>query len=62
MTREQWKLLKNIANSLDDMIQMTVDFPSNHPDDKVPILDLKAWIDDDKQIAQLKFNFQLSNA
>ena len=29
------------------MIQMTTEVPSNHPDKKVPMLDMKVWVDDE---------------
>ena len=38
-------LVKDIANSVDDMIKMTIDTPSKHEDNKVPMLDLKVWIE-----------------
>ena len=34
-------VVKDIANSVHPMIQMEEDFPSNHDDGKLPILDLK---------------------
>ena len=40
------KVVKDIANSIDPMIQMTIDVPSKHEDHKVPMLDVKAWLDE----------------
>ena len=37
--------IREIANSVHPMIQMEEDFPSAHNDGKLPILDLKCWID-----------------
>jgi hypothetical protein len=36
---------KDIANSVHPMIQMEEDYPSNHSNGKLPILDLKCSID-----------------
>ena len=40
------EVVKTVANSIDDMIQMTVDFPSKYEDDKVPMLDVKVWLNE----------------
>ena len=40
-------VIKDVANSIHPMIQMEEDFPSNHEDYKIPILDLKCWMDED---------------
>ena len=37
-------VIKDIANSIDNMIQMTVDYPTKNVDMKVPMLDVKVWI------------------
>jgi hypothetical protein len=37
-----FKVLQDIANSIN--IQMTVDVPGNHPDNRMPVLDLKVWV------------------
>ena len=39
-------VIKDVANSIHPMIQMEEDFPSNHEDDKIPILDLECWMDE----------------
>ena len=44
------KIIKDIANDVDSMIQMTIDVPSRHDDKKLPVLDLKVWLSDDEQI------------
>ena len=35
-----------MANSIEKDIQLTVDTPSNHRDKKLPVLDLKMWVED----------------
>ena len=39
------KLLQTIANTIHASIRMTIDYPSKYRDKKVPMLDLKLWID-----------------
>ena len=36
-------LIQSVANSIHHSIRHTIDFPSNHEDRKVPMLDLKMW-------------------
>ena len=40
------EVIKDIANSVDPMIKMTIDFPSKHEDKKVPMLDVKVWLEE----------------
>ena len=40
------EIVKEVANSIDDMIKMTIDFPSNYEDNKVPMLDVKVWVNE----------------
>ena len=42
-------LIKKIANEVHPMIKFTVDAPSNHDDNKMPVLDLKVWLDNANQ-------------
>ena len=37
--------LRFIANSITEMFQLEEDYPSNHHDGHVPILDLKVWVE-----------------
>ena len=39
------EVIRDIANDVDDMIKFTVDVPSNHPDKKMPVLDLQVWLE-----------------
>ena len=36
-----------IANDIHSSIQLEIDVPSNHNDGKMPILDLKVWLEED---------------
>ena len=38
-------LIKQIGNDIHPSIQLEVDYPSKHQDGKLPILDLKVWIE-----------------
>ena len=38
-----------VANSINKMIEMTTDFPSNNIDMKVPMLYMRVWIDKESQ-------------
>ena len=40
------KVIRDIANSIDDMIVMTADVPTNHGKNRVPMLDVEVWIDE----------------
>ena len=42
--------MKKMANTICPIIQMEEDYPSRNEDDKLPILDLKVWVSDDKTI------------
>ena len=44
------EVIKDIANDVNDMIKMTVDVPSKHPDNKLPILDLMVWLSEPNQL------------
>ena len=43
-------ILREIANTVMDGIEMEADFPNNNVDTKMPILDMKVWIDDQQNI------------
>ena len=40
------KLLQAIANTIHPSIRVTIDYPSKYNDEKVPMLDLKMWIEE----------------
>lgn len=43
------KIIKEIADSIDDDITVTFDTPSNYSDGNVPILDIKTHINSEKK-------------
>ena len=44
-----FKVLNSIADSLDKDIQWEFDVPSQHPNNKLPCLDLEVWIQEQDQ-------------
>ena len=38
------RILREVADSLEENIQFTTDSPENHPGGRMPVLDLKVWI------------------
>ena len=48
--RVTMEIIKSIANSISDMIEFTVDVPSNYEEDKMPILDMKVWLNDEDEV------------
>ena len=42
---EVWQRIKNAGDSIHQSIQLEADYPAKHPDKKVPILDIKVWVD-----------------
>ena len=49
------KVIKDIANDIEEMIQMTTDVPTNNKDNKLPILDLEVWLNKDNK--QVYYNY-----
>ena len=41
--------IKEIGNSISDMIKLTADYPSKNPNGRVAMLDLELWIERDKE-------------
>ena len=42
--------IQEVGNSIHDSIQLEVDYPSNHADRKIPILDVKVWVEDGRKL------------
>ena len=38
--------IREIANSVSDMLSWTCDFPSNHSSQKMPVLDIQIWVEE----------------
>ena len=50
------EVIKDIAESIDDMVKFTVDYPGNHKSGKLPILDIEAKMNEEKQ-NKVEFEF-----
>ena len=50
------EVIRDIADSMDDMIKFTVDYPGNHKSGKIPILDIQASINKKEQ-NKIEFKF-----
>ena len=48
--KKMFEEIKNIGNSIHTSIQLETDYPMNYEDKKVPILDVKVWIDEENQV------------
>ena len=55
------QLLQTIANSIHPSIRMTIDYPSKYPDGKVPMLDVKMWIEEKEGRQQIVYNNNNNN-
>ena len=44
-----FEAIRNVGNTVDPMIQLTVDYPSKNANKRVPILDLEVWMDRDEE-------------
>ena len=38
-------LVQSIGNSIHPSVQLEIDYASNHPEGKMPILDFKVWVE-----------------
>ena len=56
-----FNIIKDVANSIHPNIQMEVDTPSNHMDGKLPVLDLKMWLEDDNSISHTFYSKPVSS-
>ena len=48
-------VIKDIANNIEDMIVMTADYPSNHKVNRVPMLDVEVWINEEDNLIYYSF-------
>ena len=50
-------IISQVANSIDKSIQVTIDCPENHPDKRMPVLDLKVRVDKCQEIPRISYTF-----
>ena len=51
------KIIAEIANTIQDEIQVTVDWPEANDDGRMPVLDMKVWIDMSQGIPRIAYSF-----
>ena len=49
------KSIQKIANKIHKSIQVTIDYPSNHENRRMPVLDLEQWIEQIKVEGEHKY-------
>ena len=52
-------VFKDIANSVTPMLTWTVDFPSSHPDGKLPVLDIAIWCEETALGTVTRYHFYM---
>ena len=52
-------LIKQIGNDIHPSIQLEVDYPTKYPDGKMPILDLKVWIEQTERGSRILHEFYM---
>ena len=52
-----FEILKEAANSIVGMLKWESDYPSNHVDGCLPVLDLKIWVDKNDKCQPININF-----
>ena len=57
--RRTMNLIKLIGNDIHPSIQLEVDYPTKYPDGKMPILDLKVWIEQTEQGSRIMHEYYM---
>jgi hypothetical protein len=50
------EVIREVADSVDEMIKFTVDYPGNHKSEKIPVLDVEAAINKERE-NKIEFEF-----
>ena len=56
-TERTARIIASITNSLEDGIKVTCDWPDNNCDGRMPVLDLKVWIDHTEECPVICYSF-----
>ena len=56
-TQRTAEIMASIANSINPAIQVTLDYPSNHIDGRMPVLDLKIWKNSEGKCPRISHTF-----
>ena len=51
------KIIAEITNTIDSILQVTTDYPDPNSDGKIPVLDLKIWVDYSHDITKIYYTF-----
>ena len=56
-TERTARIIAEVANSIDDRIQVTINWPEKNMDTQMPVLDLKVWVDRSQDIPRTLYSF-----
>ena len=59
--KESWKRIRETGNKIHTSIQLEEDCPANYADNKVPILDIKVWVNEDGKIRHEYYSKSVSS-
>ena len=59
--RELWNKIREIGDSIHESIQLEADYSDKYPDKKVPILDIKVWVDTEGRVMHEYYSKQVSS-
>ena len=56
--KRTFEIVRQVGDSLEEMIKLTADYPSNHVTGRVPILDMEVWISRDEEgVSKIRWSF-----
>ena len=56
--KRTFEIVRQVGDSLEEMIKLTADYPSNHVTGRVPILDMEVWISRDEEgVSKIRRSF-----
>ena len=51
------QIIALIANQIEPGLSVTIDCPNLNEDKRMPVLDLKIWVDNDREVPQITYSF-----
>ena len=54
-------MIKYVGNRIHNSVQLEEDFPSNHKDKKLPILDVKVWVNKENKVMHEYYSKPMSS-
>ena len=56
--KRTFEVVREVGDSLEEMIRLTADVPSNYPGGRVPILDMEVWVErDESGMSKIRWGF-----